>query len=114
MNWMIFYDIREPHGVYEGDGSEESIALAPTRGVQIIVQDHPEIGVEIVSGADYYVWRYDRWWGVDHFGLWDYICSDGLKKVLCGRTVLKDEYNELVRRANLTKDAWLKSERRPT
>ena len=104
--------------IYYGDGSTYSNEDgppedAPARNVQIIVQPHRQVGVEIVSSADNYVWMDDRgWWGVDRDGMMDYLIEPGWKKVLYGRTLLQSEYDQIVKAANLEKDAWLERERR--
>ena len=111
MKWKIYY----------GDGSTYTSEygtpqVAPSRDVQVIVQDHPRVGVELVSSADYYVWMvnddYARWWGVDIFGLFDYLVEAGWKRVLFGRTLLQEEYNEIVKEASEDKSGWTTLERK--
>lgn len=86
--------------------------MAPieARGILAIVQDHPTVGVEIVTGADYYVWQYERWWGVDLFGLYDYLLETGM--VLFGRTVTREEYGAIMRQVRQAKAGWLPRERK--
>jgi len=103
--YRVYYADRPP---VDGDGP--STDLEP-RGVQAIVQDHPEVGVEISTGSDYYVWRGGRWVGVDKFGLYDYLLESGL--VLFGRTVTSGEYRRIFKEAVSRKETWLQSERRP-
>jgi hypothetical protein len=107
MEWEIYY----------GDGSTyrytpeldsnipevDFVERAPTRDVQVIVQDDPDVGWVMLTTHDYYAWRKDRWFGVDKFGLWDYLASDGWKKVLFGRTLTNAEYQAIYERA---KKAW--------
>jgi hypothetical protein len=78
--------------------------------VQVIVQDEPEVGVELVTGADYYVWRDGRWHGLDIFGLFDFLLDTGL--VLFGRTVSRKEYAAIYQQAKADKSGWLPGERR--
>ena len=88
--------------VYYGDGStysSEDGSSPPARDVQVIVQRHPEVGVELVTASDYYVWRNGRWWGVDLFGLFDYLTRPGPKKVLFGRTIETEVYKRIIKRA---------------
>lgn len=76
----------------------------PARDVQVIVQDDPEVGWAMEHTRDYYVWRDGRWRGADIFGLWDYLARPGWKRVLFGRTLLQDEYQEIYRRAKADRD----------
>ena len=103
--WKVFYG---DGTTAEGVGRQK---LDEPRGVQVIVQDHPEVGVESVTGCDYYVWREGRWWGVDIFGLFDYLMESGL--VLFGRTIEREEYQAIARKALAEKETWLPRERRP-
>lgn len=106
MHWKIYY----------GDGSvydSEEGSSPPARDVQVIVQDHPKVGKELVTGADYFIRKNGRWMGVDLFGLWDYLLDLGL--VLFGRMVTTEEYREVMRRAMADRDkaGWLPFERKP-
>lgn len=101
--------------VYYGDGRVLSDSAAPltgdnARSVQVIVQ-HDQDGPVMLTGADYYIWRSERWVGVDIFGLFDYLLDSGL--VLFGRTVTADEYQAIYQRAKLEKRTWRPGERRP-
>ena len=84
----------------------------PPRDVQIILQPHPDVGVELVTGADYYVKLNNGCWrGVDIFGLFDYLLDS--KIVLFGRMMNNKEYQKLLREAIQEKELWLSHERRP-
>ena len=106
MNYKIFY----------GDGSIHEGDNPPARDVQVIVQEHPDIGWHTQSGYDFYVWREEqgRWVGVDDFGLYDFLLDTGL--VLFGRTLTTPEFNEVMKRAveelGAAKTGWLKDEKR--
>jgi hypothetical protein len=82
--------------------------------VQVIVQDHPDVGWHTQSGYDYYIKR-DRWVGVDLFGLYDWLLDTGL--VLFGRTLTTAEFNKVMTRAvkdmGEAKTGWLRDERQP-
>jgi hypothetical protein len=103
--------------VYYSNGvvydSEDGGAPHP-RDVQVIVQDHPDVGWHTQSGYDYYVKR-DRWIGVDLFGLYDWLLDSG--KVLFGRTVTRKEFDRVMTRAvkdmGEAKTGWLRDERQP-
>ncbi len=51
------------------------------------------------------MWRGDLWVGVDLFGLWDYLATDGWKRVLFGRTIPNAPYQEIYRRAKGRRNA---------
>ena len=105
MKWRIYYE----HGrTY--DGPEPPVG-ENARGVQAVVQDHPEVRAEIVTSSDYYVWHQGRWKGVDSNGLFDYLLDSGI--VLLGRTITREEYQAIIRRAAADKDTWLPTERKP-
>ena len=107
--------------IYYSDGStwEGSIEEAPTRDVQVIVQPCPTTGWAMQHTHDYYVWREElnEWRGTDAFGLWDYLARDGWKKVLFGRTLTNEEFNEIYQRAkqerNERKSGFRPGERHP-
>jgi len=110
MTWRIYYG---NNTIYEG-----SVEDAPARDVQVIAQSSPEHGWLAVSGRDYYVWRDGLWFGVDKFGLYDYLIEPGWKRVLFGRTLTTEEYNriwqQMMNDPELpTKTGGTKGERRP-
>jgi len=96
--------------IYYGDGSVvEDTGSPPARDVQVIVQPHPGVNVELVTGQDYYVRMSDgRWKGVDLFGLFDYLLDSGI--VLFGRTITKAEYNAIYQQAKADKAGWTQYE----
>jgi len=108
--------------VYYGDGTTFSnedgfVYNVPTRNVQVIVQHSKEHGIELISSTDYYIWNNNRWYGVDQFGLYDYLIDPGWKRVLFGRMLTKEEYNAIwslvSEEAKEEKTAFEKWERRP-
>jgi hypothetical protein len=109
--------------IYYGDGSTYSDLMgapedAPTRNVQIIIQEHIDTGWYIQPGDDYYVWTGDHWVGVDRFGLYDYLIEPGWKKVIFGRTLTNTEYKAIYRQAQhdkslMPKSAMVRGERKP-
>lgn len=106
--------------VYYGDGSTFTgeVQDAPARDVQVIIQSSKDCGWQAVAGTDYYVWRGDRWFGVDLFGLYDYLLEPGWKRVLFGRTLTTDEYDAVWQRAMADPDmppktVFGRGERRP-
>ena len=102
--FKVYYD-----GGKEFDSSKGG--PMPGRGVQAVVQDHPEVTSEIVTACDYYVKMKDgRWKGVDIFGLFDWLLDSGL--VLFGRTIGRQEYMDICNRALKDKAGWLPREKR--
>ena len=107
MKWRIYYE--------DGEFSSEEggIAEAPARGVMVIVQDDEHVGWATQTGSDYYVWRDGRWWGVDIFGLYDFLIELGLVKF--GRTITSKEFNAIYQRAlsEAPKHGFKPKERKP-
>jgi len=96
--------------VFYGDGSSRKEPPYEARGVIAIVQPHPEVGAEIVTGKDYYVKENGLWKGVDIFGLFDFLMDSGI--VLFGRTVTSEEYYRIMKMVCEAKNGFLPHERR--
>jgi hypothetical protein len=96
-----------PHAIiYYGDGTELTlntidVADVPHRDVQVILQREGR-HIFTVSGFDYYVWRSPYWRGTNDLA--DYLMSDGMKKVLFGRWIERDTYEELLNKALTDRD----------
>lgn len=75
-----FYVVYPDEYVYDS----ESDGPMPIRGVQVIVQQHPDVGWHVQTGYDFYVWRDGRFVGVDRAGLWDQLEEMGLIKINIG------------------------------
>lgn len=100
-----------------GETFDSAYGGAPSpRDVQVIVQEHPDVGWHTQSRYDYYIWRDGRWVGVDLFGLFDWLLDSG--SVLFGRTVTRKVFDSVMRQAlkdlGEAKTGWLRDERRPT
>lgn len=101
MKWAVYYD----------DGSrvtdENPIGEVPPRGVIAIAQEDSTVGRIVVTKKDYYWFESNNgdWYGGDLFGLWDYLCRPGMKRVLFGRSIPRDEYEAIVHEA--THDDYL-------
>ena len=112
MDYQIYYSDKS---TYNGP-----VETAPTRDVQAVVVVDNSLGWYLQTGSDYYVWADMgdglRWWGVDIFGLFDYLIDPGWKRVLFGRMTTNARFSEIVRQAKKDfgpKHGWKKSERRP-
>lgn len=88
MDWKIFYEDGSTYS--SDDGPPET---APALGVQVIVQEDLDTGRYNQSGSDYYVFRDGRWWGVDIFGLFDFLIHHA--PVTFGRTIANKDYLEI-------------------
>lgn len=108
--WKIYYGDGK---VLEGDGRPD---ISVVRDVQVIVQEHPDIGWHTQSGYDYYVWMDNRFVGVDLFGLFDWLQEQG--DVLFGRTMTTRKFNEVMKIAlkdlGEKKTGWKRNERKPS
>lgn len=83
-----------------------------SRGVQAIVQDHPQVGREIVTGGDYYIRSPDgRWYPVDINGLFQWLldCPD----VAMGQMCSHEEYSAIMAKVNADKSGYTARERKP-
>lgn len=96
MRWAVYY----------ADGTrvtdrEESVWTVPTRGVICLAQPDDRAGRLILNRHDFYWWVGDGegWYGGDIFGLWDYLCSPGRKRVLFGRSAPHTAYEGAMERA---------------
>lgn len=71
------------------------------RGVQAILQEHPQCGWEIRTGGDYFIQRPDGiWLPVDINGLFDYLVD--LPQVAFGRMLTTDEYSHVMTHVHKT------------
>jgi len=106
--------------IYYGDGSVfgGDPYAAPTRNVQIVVVADPEHGWTLLNQHDYYWYMpvLDTWRSGDLFGLFDYLLTDGPKRVLFGRTLTRAEFQAVYMRAcaEWTKTARYADERVPS
>lgn len=114
MSYRVFYyasESEDPDDLVMRVYDSSEGGRPPARGIQAIVQDHPQVGVEVTTQADFYVLRKGRWYGVDWFGLFDYLLDSGI--VIFGRTVSKDEYKAIMDQVNEEKHGWTAREVRP-
>ena len=77
-----FFIVRHDGQVY--DSERDGPSKLPIRGVQVIVQQHPDVGWHVQTGYDFYIWRDGRFVGVDRAGLWDYLEDRGSVKINIG------------------------------
>lgn len=94
MKWMIFYDDGTTYSDVDGSPFD-----APSRGVQIICHECPDVGRTLNGKEDYYWWNGTRWFGGDQFGLFDYLISNGPKKVIFGRVIDNESFQKIIKQA---------------
>jgi len=114
--------------IYYGNGSTFSDQDgtpwgAPGLDVQVIVMADKNHGWRTQAGDDYYVWdnrgEETRWWGVDIFGLFEYLFTQpGHKCALAGKRITSKEFDAIFKRASEDTDfphktAFAHQERKP-
>jgi len=97
---------------YQGRKADASDGLTGenARGVQAIIQDHPQVGVEIVTGGDYFIRRDGHWFAVDINGLFDYLLDN--PNVAFGRMLTGEEYSAVMTEVNDDKHGRTAMERK--
>jgi len=96
--WRIYY---EGGKVFTSeDGSPYD---APRIGVQVIAEEHPAAGYELIFGSDYYCFDPDRrgWWRGDIFTAMDHLMRARRQCLLFGRIVDDEEWRALFERINI-------------
>ena len=76
VKWRVYYGDKTTFS--SDDGSPQD---APPWNVQTIVQPHIESGRYLLPPYDYYIWRDERWIGVDACGLADHLVHLGILKL---------------------------------
>lgn len=95
MWWVIYY--ADGSAFSSQDGSPDE---APARGVQVVIQHCERHGQEMVTNRHWYVWDRGRWVGLETVdALWDYLWRLGWKRVLSGRVIDHERYNNMLRQA---------------
>jgi hypothetical protein len=104
--------------VYYGDGMVYDSATGgkpAARNVQVIVQEHPDVGWHTQSKKDYYIWRDGRYVGVDLFGVFDWLLDRG--DILFGRTLTQKQFDAIMKKAiadlGEAKTGWMRDEVMP-
>jgi hypothetical protein len=111
--WWIVYGDRSIYSSNDGTAWN-----APARGVQVVISTSNENGLEVWRPwreTNYYVYFHgeDRWLGVDMFGMWDYLCEPGPKRVLFARTMFDEDWHALLQWVNEHPDLPIKTGWRP-
>lgn len=102
MGWRIFYDDGSTFGNEDGGPAD-----APTHGVIAVVAVLEDDGVpRVMHQSDLYWWRDGVWWAGDTFGFLDQAGRFGATWVKQGRSVLPNDYQEIMSRAVALSDDW--------
>jgi len=98
MKFKVFY---VDGTVYTG-----TVEATPTDNVLVIVEYSKEHGRRLVTNGDYYCWdeKRQRWFPGDMMHFIQYLREYGMKRVLFGRTVDNEEWNEVMKRATSDPD----------
>ena len=100
MKWKIYYGDGTTFGSQDGLPQD-----APGLDVQVIVMESKNHGWMTQAGDHYYIWDCrggeTRWWGVDRFGLDEYLFySSGFKVAKSGRKLSTEQFSKIFRRAS--------------
>ena len=106
-HYRVIYDVYDERQDWD---SHTSQGIPFAFGVQAILQDQPEVGIEIVRGKDYFIWRYDLWQAVGWDALTDYLAHTDRAHVLFGRLMPREDWNKLSKRISDQKNGWLPGE----
>ena len=110
MHWEILYDDGTRYSARDG-----AYWSAPRVGVQAVLQDDPDVGVELVHSPDgYWCRKGGRWYGMDREGMYDYLRTHMSPElcVLQGRWVSHERWAEIQAMVRDRKTAWKQHERR--
>jgi len=75
-----YYIVYSDLSIYDSRATDEP----PLRGVQVVVQQHPDVGWHVQCKYDFYMRRDGRWVGVDRAGLFDALEEMGLARFNIG------------------------------
>lgn len=109
MMWRIYYAGGTTH-----DGTAADVPSVRTTGVQVIVQFDPYTERWYLQHtSDNYVWKGDRWLGVDDTGRTVYLVEPGWKRVLFGETIRNQEWLAIYQEAKAYRDQLNRDHVRP-
>lgn len=90
MMWRTYYV--DGSSFSSEDGGPEA---APGGGVVGVGQEDSQVGVVLHSGSDFYAFDlalYGGWYGLDYFGLGQYLARPGFKVVKMGESMATDRF----------------------
>ena len=69
----------------------------PTNVVCVATENYDVPGNHsVVHAFDYYWWDPPEWYGGDLFGVFDYLCRPGPKKIVFGRTIPTSDFRRIL------------------
>jgi hypothetical protein len=92
VNWIIYYS----------DGtkvSDEEISIGELQSCEvqaILWWNEGEKSWLTISGYEYYIWKYNRWFGAELGGKEHYLMQPGWKKVLYGDWIPDDRFQAVM------------------
>ncbi len=110
MRWKIFYVDGSTFSHIDGKPED-----APGGAVVAVAQEDDVVGVMIHHGSDFYVFdkQYGGWYGLDVFGLTQYLMRSGLKIIKLAEVMNTKAYRALVKSLQDDPDLPMKSARYP-
>lgn len=97
MWWRIYYEDGSVFTSQDGEAGD-----APRLGVQIVAQEHPAAGWEVVQGGDYFYYEPERraWWTGDFCTAMDHLIRARRQCLLFGRMMPDRDFAQLMERVN--------------
>lgn len=93
MRWKVFYVNGYSFSHVDGEPQD-----APGGGVVAVVQEDDTVGVLVHRGTDFYVFDefYGGWYGLDVFGLTQYLMRPGLKIVKVAEAMSTQAFKQMM------------------
>lgn len=105
IRWKVYYGDFSTFSNLNGD-----IYSVPSVNVQAICVKDNKVGRMILSRKDFYsIDEMENFSGFDLFGLFDYLSQNGPKKILFGRTIPNEKFDEIIKLAINDSDFPIKS-----
>lgn len=110
MRWRIFYIDGGTFCHLHGDPQD-----APGGGVMAVAQEDDVVGVAIHQQSDFYCFdeQFGGWYGLDVFGLTQYLMRPGFKVVKLGESTTTQAYKDLLQSIKKDPNLPAKSARYP-
>ena len=89
--WVVHYTDGSSFSSFDGFWAD-----APARGVVGVVGPNRDVGVELMTGMDFYLWwpGAEGPWSVDKAGLWDFLYE--VRSPLAGLPLGNEHFDQLV------------------
>ena len=93
-NWRLYYGDGSVFSNEDGEPQD-----APCTNVMCAAYYDEDNRRRLAHSADYYFYKDGKWYGIDLFGLWDYLSLPGLKTVKFGRLIGDLQYRAVMSKA---------------